>query len=232
LNKFNSLALGLAGVAVIGLGAVTATFAAPGDGPPAGGPAAAEHGGMRMDPAQWQARMQQRAEAHAQHMRAVLQLRPDQEPALQALMASMRPPEGMRGPGMRGMGGPGMRGDGMRGEGRETLTTPQRLDRMAQRMEQHQRAFQIRADAIRRFYAQLSPSQQAAFDALPMGPPMGMGGHGGGHHGMMGGRGMRGGPGMQGGMGMHGGTGGPGMDGGPPGIGGRGPDDGSPERGN
>lgn len=225
MNKFNSLALGLAGVAIIGLGAVTATFAAPGDGPPAAGPAAVERGGMRMDPAQWQARMQQRAEAHAQHMRAVLQLRPDQEPALQALMSSMRPPEGMRGPGMRGggMGGPGMRGDGMRGEGRETLTTPQRLDRMAQRMEQRQHAFQIRADAIRRFYAQLSPSQQAAFDALPLGPRMGMGGHGGGHHGMMGGRGMRGGPGMH--------MGGPGMDG-PPGEGGPGRDDGSPEHGN
>jgi hypothetical protein len=133
---------------------------------------------MRHDPAQM-------AERHAQHLRDALQLRPDQEPALRALIAALQPPPGererMRKPGEDGAG----------------LTTPQRLDRMQARMAEHQQRFQAHAAALKRFYAQLSPTQQKAFDAMPM---MGMG-----HGGM--GRGMHGGPGER----MHGphGPGGP-----------------------
>ena len=119
---------------------------------------------------------------HRQLDTAVLQLRQDQEPALQAFLTAMAPPEGMGAHmGMRrGPGGP----DGQP----EQLTTPQRLDRQAAMMAQHQQAFQRRADAIRRFYAQLTPTQQRAFDAL-QGP--GRGGMGMGRHrrGMMGGGG-------------------------------------------
>jgi protein CpxP len=213
LNKINTWALALAGAATIGLGGLaTAVLAA--DQP---APLTATQGGPerpRWDPAQMQARMAERAERRAAHLRDVLQLRQDQEPALQALMSSMRPPEGMRrGMGMMGRGGPGgMRPGGMGPDGAgadEHLTTPQRLDRMAEMMSRRQQAFQARAEAIRRFYAQLSPVQQRAFDALP---PMG------GHRGMgMGGRGGHrgfghGGPGM---MGHR--MGGPGMDGEGPG---------------
>ena len=197
MKTYRSLAFGLMGAAVLGLGAVTSGLAQPAQGP---GGMPPEHG-MRMDPAQHQARMQEHAQRRAARLRAVLQLRADQEPALQAFLTSMRPPEGM---GMRGHG-PGHR----MGRG-DTLTTPQRLDRQAQMMAEHQRLATARADAIRRFYGQLTQTQQAAFDALP---PRMMG-HGGP-------RGMRGGHGMRG-HGMGGpGMGGPGMGG--PGMGAMGP---------
>jgi Spy/CpxP family protein refolding chaperone len=48
---------------------------------------------------------------------------------------------------------------------------------MSKRMAERQAAFQHRADAIRRFYAVLSPEQKRAFDALH--DRGGMGGHGG-----------------------------------------------------
>jgi hypothetical protein len=61
-----------------------------------------------------------------------------------------------------------------------SLTTPQRLDRAQARMAERQQQFARRAEATKRFYAQLSPAQQRAFDALHQG----RGGHGhGGRHG-------------------------------------------------
>ena len=79
------------------------------------------------------------------------------------------------------------------------MTTPQRLDAMAAHMAQRQQAFAARAEATKRFYAQLTPSQQKAFDALrPAG--RGMGGKGKG-------KGGPGGPGGNRAMG-HGGPGG------------------------
>jgi hypothetical protein len=122
------------------------------------------------------------AERHAQRLRDALQLRPDQEPALQALIASMRPKGDMA----------RMREEH---EADRNLPTPQRLDRMQAHMAEHEARFREHAEAIKRFYAQLTPTQQKAFDALPMM------GHGfGGHHGE--GHGMR-----HGGPGMHGHTG-------------------------
>ncbi len=197
MKPIHTLFAGIAGVAVLGLGAATATLAQPAEAPAGQGPQRM----MRMDPAQMAQMRQQMQQRRAERLRAVLQLRPEQEAALQAFITAMAPPEGAMGHRMRGPGGPGGPGAAP-----ERLTTPQRLDRQAQRMTQHQQAFQRRADAIRRFYAQLSPTQQQAFDAL----------HQGGHRG---GRGM-GGPGMRG---HHrGGPGGPGM-GPPPGGGPGGP---------
>lgn len=130
-----------------------------------------EMGGMHgpMDP-----------EKHAQHMRDVLQLRPDQEGALKAFLAAMTPPappaEGAAAPKPMDM----------------PKTTPERLAMMEKMMAEHQAMFKKHNDAIRAFYGQLTPSQQRAFDALHQG--MGMGGM---HE-----RGMRmmrpGGPGMPG----------------------------------
>jgi periplasmic protein CpxP/Spy len=141
--------------------AAGASFAQPASTPPAAG-AHAGHMMQRPDPAQM-------AERHAQHLRDALQLRPDQEPALRALVASMGPPPG----GMERMG---KDHDAMQG-----LTTPQRLDRMQARMAEHQQRFQAHIEAMKRFYAQLTPAQQKAFDAMPM---MGMREHG--MHGGMG----------------------------------------------
>jgi len=108
---------------------------------------------------------------HAQHLRDALQLTPAQEPALQALLTSMKPPEGGR--------------DHMKRDHAEMehLTTPQRLERMRSMMTEHMAAFDQHAQAVTRFYAQLTPAQQKAFDALS---PMMM------HHGMHGMHGMGG----------------------------------------
>jgi protein CpxP len=142
--------LGLA--AAVSLAAASVGFAQQPPGPPPG--PRGEH--MRPDPAQM-------AERHAQRLRDTLQLRPDQEPALRAFVEAARPPMGDH---MR------MRGD--RGEA-QTLTTPERLDRMRERLNVRVAAFDRRAAATKRFYAQLSPAQQKAFDAMPHGT--GRGGH-------------------------------------------------------
>ena len=124
--------------------------------------------GMGMDPAQ-------RIERMASHLRDVLQLTPAQEPALQAFIAAMKPPEG-------GMGK--MRGEHEKMAG---MTTPQRLDAMQAHRAEREAAMDKRIQAIRTFYAQLTPAQKKAFDALP---PPGMGHHmGGPGMGRMGGEG-------------------------------------------
>jgi hypothetical protein len=164
--------LAIAGAAFALTGAATASLAQPTT--PASS-AADRSGWQRPDPAEM-------ARRHADRLRDLLQLRPNQEPALAALIDAMKPPEGLR--------------ERMRAERQELrgLTTPERLDRMRDRMARRQAEFDRRAMAIKRFYAQLTPSQQKAFDA--MGPMM-MGRHGMGRHGMkrhdMGGmHGMRG----------------------------------------
>lgn len=97
--------------------------------------------------------------AHAQHLRDVLQLRPEQEGALKAYLEGGKPPP------MKEM----IKDDGP--EGDKPLTTPERLDRQAERMAEMAALFQKRAAVTKAFYASLSPSQQKAFDAL--GPEMG-----------------------------------------------------------
>jgi protein CpxP len=101
----------------------------------------------------------------ADHVRAILQLRPAQEPALQAYLAALRP----SGDEMQPRGGPGM----------ERMTTPERLTMMEQRMARRQAAMRSRTEATRKFYAQLDAGQKRAFDEL-FGMMMGhMGGRGG-----------------------------------------------------
>jgi len=151
-------------------GALALTCAGTAIAQPTPTPARAEApGAMRMhrpDPARM-------AERRAEHLRAALQLRPEQDAALRAFVAAQRPPEGFR--------------ERRRGErpAMAQATTPQKLERARARMAERQAAFDRRAQATLRFYAQLSPSQQKAFDALS---PRG-GGHmkrGGGHRGGMG----------------------------------------------
>ncbi|MAK83557.1 Spy/CpxP family protein refolding chaperone [Phenylobacterium sp.] len=157
----------------------TASFAqqpqAPGQGPRAG-----MEGRERPSPEQMRSHM-------AERLRATLQLTPQQEAALNTYVAAIAPKAGER-PDRRGAR-----------EAMRDMTTPQRLDAMAAHMAQRQQAFAARAEATKRFYAQLTPSQQKAFDALrPAG--RGMGGKGKG-------KGGPGGPGGNRAMG-HGGPGG------------------------
>lgn len=151
-------------------------------------------------------------EARAKHLRELLQLTPAQEPALQAFLTSMKPPERPEGPGAEihrivvAKGADGKvdtarlkeetaklhadmekhRAEMEKRRAEEAaLTTPQKLDRMVKHMAEEsakrQSELQSHVDAVKRFYAALTPSQQKAFDALHgpgMGPGMG-GMHGG-----------------------------------------------------
>ena len=147
----------------------TASFAqqpqAPGQGPRPGMEAR-----ERPSPEQMRSHM-------AERLRTTLQLTSQQEAALNTYVGAITPKAGER------------RDRGDRQAMRE-MTTPQRLDAMATHMAERQQAFAVRAEATKRFYAQLTPSQQKAFDALrPAGRGMGGGkggpmGHGGMGHGM------------------------------------------------
>lgn len=89
----------------------------------------------------------------ADRLRAILQLKPAQEAALQAYVgASDTAHRGMMG-GMQSPATP--------------RTTPERLAQMQQLMTQHQSAMTAMIDATRRFYDQLDADQKRAFDALP-----------------------------------------------------------------
>lgn len=120
-------------------------------GPGGGGMHPGGPGGMgmhhRMDP-----------EKHAEHLRTMLQLRPDQEGALKAFIEATKPEMRTERRAAPAEGAPAPK----------PMTTPERLDMAAKRMAEHQARFQKRAAATRAFYAQLSPSQQKAFDALHM----------------------------------------------------------------
>jgi protein CpxP len=133
--------------------------------------------------------MQARREAHEQQriadLRTVLRLRPDQEAALAAFLKSHGgPPEGP------------MHDEPMAPP--EAMTTPQHLDQMARWQARRAAEAQRRTDALKAFYAALSPEQQKVFDAVMRlreahGPgghqAPGMGGPGREHH--------PGGPGME-----------------------------------
>ena len=139
--------------------------------------------GQHATPDQMQARMRQMREAHgrqrAADLRTILRLRPDQEPALTAFLQSHERPEGA----------------GRPDEAPMAINTPQRLDERARREAMHDR----HAEALRTFYAALSPEQRQIFDALQrMHEGHERGGFGrrdfGGPHGPLGGPGGPGGP--------------------------------------
>ena len=106
-----------------------------------------------------------------------LNIRPDQEAAFLAFAASMRPeqPEGMAGPDGRG---PGMEAHAA------GLTAPERADQMLKHFDEHtgrmRQALVRHAEAVKTFYAALSPEQRRTLDALATlvgrpGRPMGHG---------------------------------------------------------
>ena len=139
-------------------------------------PQGAEAGqGRHRDSGQAGARFEESREQRQQVLHDALGLRADQEGAWQTFVASSHRRDGERGPGLRRRDG----GEGQRAE----ISTPERLDRMAQRMAERQARFAQRAEAIKRLYAALDPRQQKTFDALLA---EGRGGMGFGHRGHMG----------------------------------------------
>ena len=135
------------------------SFAMPGE--TAGKPGCdARHG--QKDSAKWEAR---RAE-HLSGLKARLNLAPEQEAAWNAFVSASQP-------GMHRMGGDRQ---AMR-DGFARLSTPERLDRMQAMAEMRHVKMAERTEAIKAFYAQLTPEQQKVFDAEAM-----TGRHRGQHH--------------------------------------------------
>lgn len=142
--------------------------------PTAAAPLAGEagaHGERRgpRDPAEFQ---KHRAERHAKHqaeLKAALKITPAQEGAWTRFTAAMQPPAA----GQR---------QRMDREAFKNLNTPQRIDLMEKTSAERQARMKQRGDAVKTFYAQLSPEQQKIFDERGLF-------HRGGGHGGHGGRG-------------------------------------------
>jgi protein CpxP len=156
---------------------VTAATAQPAP-PPGPGP----HGGPPS--AEMKARHEAMQKQHVEDLKVVLRLRPDQEAALTAFVASHEPRRFER-----KLPEPGGQ------------TTPQRLDDMAKMEAEMAARHKEMRDALAKFYAALSPDQQKVFDALQRLKDGPGGGHGGGRRMAMGGHGPHG----------MGGMGGPGV---------------------
>jgi hypothetical protein len=134
----------------------------------------------------WMQHHQMREAARLKAFHDALNIRPDQEAAFNGLAESMKPEPRPQGQGA----GPG---DAMRDhQAMAAMTTPERLDMMAHKMDERmsrmRERFQRHATAVKALYAQLSPEQRKTFDALP-----GLLGH----HGMGMGHGPEMGPGME-----------------------------------
>jgi protein CpxP len=130
-------------------------------------PGAGDHG---PDRARMHEMMEKHRAAMSQDLHTVLNIHPGQEAAFSAFQASMTPPP---------------RDDHMKDDRAKmaAMTTPQRLDMMLAKMDEHTARMRQHIQATKTFYAALTPEQQHVFDALDRL-----------HHGMHGGHGGRGGP--------------------------------------
>ena len=117
--------------------------------------------GVQAPRGEFRAQMERRMTERKKDLATVLRLRPDQMAALDALIASQGPR-----PPMQDLGRSPWVQPGPSPAPGATLTTPQRLDRQAQRDQARQQMMQQRAQSLRTFYAALSPDQQQVFDAL------------------------------------------------------------------
>lgn len=161
--------------AIVLVTAVAGSSAARAQEPPATAPAQHRAWDPAQMPEQMRARMEARRAERLKALHDVLAIRPDQEGAFQAFAAAMRPPERPAGEAPHAMTGDYT--------ALANMTTPERLDRMAQRMQERtarrQAAFARRASATKALYASLGPEQRRTMDALPLL----RGGHGDGRSG-------------------------------------------------
>lgn len=166
MNRFKqNIAIGMTVLGIgLGAGMGSAAFAAPEGQVHA---SAAQDGPARMhkhhkhDSAKFRERMEKRqAELHAK-----LKLAPSQEAAWKTFTASMVPTE-----------------HGKRTDRAEMvkLSTPQRMEKMLERSRLRHDAMATRLQAVKTFYAQLTPEQQQVFDDS-FAKPHGFGGHHGRH---------------------------------------------------
>jgi periplasmic protein CpxP/Spy len=145
-----AFALGVSG------GALAQQAGGPPNGPAMGGPMMGRDGGpdggrgwAKMDPAEMQKRMTARHAERMQKLHDILAITPNQEGAFKSFSESMTPPK---------------MGDRLPDRDKP-LTTTQRLDERMARATEHYNEQKTRIDATRRFYGQLSPTQQKSFDA-------------------------------------------------------------------
>lgn len=97
-----------------------------------------------------------RYSGRGEHLSDILQLRPDQGPALKAFLDATGKDGGHREHMVKF------------DRGTDDRTTLQRLDEMQARMAEQQAEASRKIAAIRTFYGQLDAKQQKAFDAMPM----------------------------------------------------------------
>jgi len=199
LNKSTFQHIAIAGALCLGLAASAAAQDRPGapGGPQQaqGARAAGARGPREGDRQKRFADMKQRRE---QRLHDLLQIRPEQDAAFRTFMTALDQARPQRGQRPDGQGADGQRGRqrGPQGQGAASqapLTTPERLDRLTQRMAQRtaerRERLQKTTAAVKTFYAMLSPGQRKAFDQLPV---MRIGDRGGGHRSGHGGGGFQG----------------------------------------
>ena len=175
MKRFNPARLGI--LAAVACAGVWTTGALAQEQPTTAPPTAHR----QWDPMAVRQHTEERQAAHLKALHDALNIRPDQETAFSAFAASMSPPPGA---------------DGHHADRRDNdaatadaLTTPQRLDRMAQRMDDRmahmKAAFERHAAATKALYAALNRDQQHTMDALHdlMGHDGGHGHEGGPHPG-------------------------------------------------
>jgi len=114
----------------------------------AAGPVAAQPPGQSDDPSQWSNRLH-----------SALRLRPDQEGAWRTFEQASMPSDQED----------ARRQDAFQRMGQ--MRAPQRMDLSIQMMRSDLQDMERRADALKTFYATLSPDQQATFDRETMRPP-------------------------------------------------------------
>lgn len=137
----------IAGSGILAASAFAVTAGAPANKP------GCEAGHGQMEHAKWE-------ENRAQHLTALkdkLKLKPEQVAAWNAFAQASQPSMHVKGADKQAM----------RGEF-EKLTTPQRMDKMLAMSDMRRARMVERTQAVKTFYAQLSPQQQSVFDAEAM----------------------------------------------------------------
>jgi protein CpxP len=106
----------------------------------------------------WEHRVERMAQHH-QRLHDALKLTPEQDSAWKKLMDSQHPMARME---------PGKADDWAK------LTTPERADKMLERMQEHQSRMTQHVAALKDFYAMLTPEQKKTFDDFHSAPRRGM----------------------------------------------------------
>ena len=139
--------------------------------PPAGADQPAAHHGMMHNEARDPAKMQAMMAKHHTALKEKLKLTAAQEGAWTSFTTAMKPPADM-----------GKRRMDMRAE-MDKLTTPERIDKMRAMRATRDAEMDKRADAVKTFYAVLTPEQKKVFDSQRMGRERGHDGKPGAMHG-------------------------------------------------